>query len=159
MTAAFVLLRLSNLYGDPKSWTTQNSPTLTLLSFLNCHKYPPSLCYLLMTLGPAMLLLAWLDRGTPSLLKPILVFGRVPLFYYLLHLPLIHGLAVIINLLSYGRADWLYGGSPAKPPPDAGFGLPVVHLTSLAVVVLLYPACRWFADLKRRRRDAWLSYL
>jgi uncharacterized membrane protein len=159
MIAAFLLLRFSNLYGDPKPWTPQDSPTLTLLSFLNCHKYPPSLCYLLMTLGPAMLLLAWLERVTPSLLRPILVFGRVPLFYYLLHLPLIHGLAVIVHLLSHGRADWLYGSSPAKPPPDAGFGLPVVYLTTLAVVVLLYPACKWFADLKRRRRDAWLSYL
>jgi hypothetical protein len=106
-----------------------------------------------------MIVLAVFDRGTPGWLRPILVFGRVPLFYYLLHLPLIHGLAVIVNLLRFGRADWLYGNSPAKPPGQAGFDLPLVYLTWLAVVLLLYPACKWFAELKRRRRDAWLSYL
>jgi uncharacterized membrane protein len=159
MILGFVLLRFSNFYGDPKPWTSQSSPTLTLFSFLHCQKYPPSLCYLLMTLGPATIVLAVLDRGTPGWLKPILVFGRVPLFYYLLHLPLIHVLAVIVNLVRFGRADWLYGSSPAKPPPGTGFELPLVYLTWLAVILLLYPACKWFAELKRRGRDAWLSYL
>jgi uncharacterized membrane protein len=159
MISLFVLLRLSNLYGDPKPWSSQGSAANTLLSFLDCHKYPPSLCYLLMTLGPALVILSVLDRGTPSWLKPILVFGRVPLFYYLLHLPLIHALAVAVNLMRFGHANWLYGASPAKPPKGAGFDLPIVYLTWIAVILLLYPACRWFADLKRRRREQWLSYL
>jgi uncharacterized membrane protein len=159
LIVVFFLLRFSNLYGDAKLWTSQPTGLKTLLSMLDCTKYPPSLCYLLMTLGPALLVLALLDRGTPWFLKPALVFGRVPLFYYLLHLPLIHGLAVAVNLIRFGHADWLYGLAPAKPPPDAGFGLPVVYLAWLFVVVLLYPACRWFADLKSRRREAWLSYL
>jgi hypothetical protein len=112
-----------------------------------------------MTLGPALIVVAWLDRRIPVLLKPILVFGRVPLFYYLLHLPLIHGLAVMVNLIQFGRADWLYGLERGKPPPDVGFDLPGVYLIWLIVVLMLYPACKWFADLKRRRREAWLSYL
>ena len=95
----------------------------------------------------------------PILVNPILVFGRVPLFYYLIHLPLIHALSVALHVLRFGHANWLYGSAPAKPPLDAGFDLWVVYLAWLTVVFLLYPACQWFADLKRRRRDAWLSYL
>jgi len=159
MTLAFVLLRYSNLYGDRKPWSPQPGAWLTIMSFLDCHKYPPSLCYLLMTLGPALVLLALLDRPTPSLLKPILVFGRVPLFYYLLHIPLIHALSVGVHLLRFGHANWLWGSAPAKPPADAGFDLPTVYLAWFAVLLMLYPVCRWFADVKRRRRDAWLSYL
>jgi uncharacterized membrane protein len=159
----FVVLRFSNLYGNPRPWSAQKDVLLTFFSFIDCHKYPPSLLYLLMTLGPAMVVLSFLDRGTPRLLKPLLVFGRVPLFYYLLHLPLIHGLAVVIAYLRYGRAEWLFG-SPFRPgavppPADNGFGLPVVYLIWVVVVLMLYPLCNWFANVKRRRRDGWLSYL
>jgi hypothetical protein len=83
----------------------------------------------------------------------------VPLFYYLLHLPLLHGLAVIANLFRFARADWLYGSAPVKPPPEAGFTLLTVYLVWIAAVIMLYPACKWFADLKRRRQERWLSYL
>ncbi len=138
----------------------------TVFSFIHCHKYPPSLCYLLMTLGPALLFLGLVvNRKPANWLKPMVVFGRVPLFYYLLHLPLIHGLAVVVNLLRYGRADWLYGAPPGPGrlpvsiPLDRGFDLPVVYLVWISVVLLIYPACRWFMDLKRRRREVWLSYL
>lgn len=112
-----------------------------------------------MTLGPALLLLGWLDRGTPAWAKPLLVFGRVPMFFYLLHLPLLHGLAVLAHLAHSGRADWLYGAHPAEPPPGAGFGLAGVYLAWLVAVAILFPACTWFAELKRRNRSAWLSYL
>ena len=109
-----------------------------------------------------MLVLWWLDKGTPALLRPFIVFGRVPLFYYLLHLPLIHGLAVIVAYIRHGRADWLFG-SPFGPvpnvPPDAGFGLPGVYFAWVCIVAMLYPACCWFAELKQRRKDVWLSYL
>jgi uncharacterized membrane protein len=159
MVAAFLLLRVINVYGDAKPWSSQSSGFLTFLSMLDCTKYPPSLCYLLMTLGPAAILLARLDRLKTPLLNPFLVFGRVPLFYYLLHLPLIHGFAVAVNLIRFGHANWLNGTTPAKPPGDAGFELPVVYLVWLIVVILLYPACHWFAASKRRRKDAWLSYL
>lgn len=155
----FVALRFANVYGDPEPWSPQKNFLFTVFSFINCHKYPPSLLYLAMTLGPALVVLSFLDRGTPRWLKPVLVFGRVPLFYYLLHLPLIHGLALLFSFIRHGRADWLYGSSPAPRPEGYGYDLWVVYAVWIFVILLLYPVCRWFADLKRRRRDAWLSYL
>lgn len=159
LTVAFFLLRFTNLYGDAQLWSSQPTSFRTVLSMLDCTKYPPSLCYLLMTLGPAALVLAWLDRFRPVFFDALLVFGRVPLFYYLLHLPLIHALAVAVNLIRYDRADWLYGTTPAKPPADAGFDLVWVYFAWLAGLLILFPACQWFANLKQRRRDRWLSYL
>jgi uncharacterized membrane protein len=164
LTLLFVLLRWSNAYGDPKPWAPPPGVIFTLFSFIDCHKYPPSLLYLLMTLGPALMLLAWMDGGAPRVLRPVLVFGRVPLFFYLLHLPLIHALAMLAAYWRYGRADWMFGspfGATGKfvIPADNGFGLPVVYLVWVLVVLMLYPACKWFAEVKRRRRDAWLSYL
>ena len=156
--ALFLALRGLNLYGDLRPWSVQPRPGFTLLSFLDCTKYPPSLDYLLMTLGPSFLLLAWFDHGTPPRLKPFLVFGRVPMFYYLLHLPLIHALALGLNYLRFGGGDYSYY-LPGEPPAAAGVGLVGVYLVWLLVVVSLYPVCRWFADLKRHRRDlTWLSY-
>jgi uncharacterized membrane protein len=156
----FFLFRFTNVYGDTRAWAPQKSPLFTLFSFLDCRKYPPSLCYLLMTLGPAVLFLRLFDGGMPQWLRPLLVFGRVPLFFYLLHLPIIHGFAVVVNLVRHGRADWLYGSTQGvKPPEDAGFGLVETYVAWILVLVILYPVCRWFAGLKRRRRDGWLSYL
>ena len=165
LTALFILLRAINVYGDPDSWSGQKNALFTMFSFLNCHKYPPSLLYLLMTLGPALLALAVLDRRTPRWLKPVLVFGRVPLFYYLLHLPLIHGLAVLASYVQYGQGNWWFANPPEGPsapslrPSDYGYSLPIVYLVWLGVLLALYPVCRWFAEVKRRRRDPWLSYL
>lgn len=157
LSVGFVVLRFSNLYGDPNPWAAQATPLQSLFSFFDCEKYPPSLSYLLMTLGPGMLLLTALDRGTPAWLKPAIVFGRVPFFYYILHIPLIHGLAYAMHTFRHGTGHFdAFSGRPA--PADAGVGLPVTYAVWLAVVVVLYPLCRWFADLKRRRRDAWLSY-
>ncbi len=164
-TFLFGVIRGTNFYGDSQPWSEQKSFLFTAFSFVNCTKYPPSLCYLLMTLGPSLLVLAALDRGTPRWLQPVCVFGRVPLFFYLLHLPLIHGLAVIVSYLQYGQAGWWFANDPAGGskadllPPGYGFGLPMVYLVWAFVVISLYPACRWFAGVKRRRRDAWLSYL
>lgn len=159
LTVVFFLLRFTNLYGDAQLWTSQPTGFRTVLSMLDCTKYPPSLCYLLMTLGPAAIVLAGLDRARSTFLEPLVVFGRVPLFYYLLHLPLIHGLAVAVNFIRFDRADWLYGTTPAKPPADAGFDLVWVYFVWLAVLLILFPACQWFANLKQRRRERWLSYL
>ena len=159
MIVFFALLRWSNLYGNLLPWTPQTQTGFTLLSMLDCTKYPPSLCYLLMTLGPAMLFLAWADGGTPRLLRPLLAFGRVPMFYYLLHIPLIHALSVLMNRVRFGGGDFNAFASSGKPPPDAGVGLIWVYAVWLGVVIGLYPFCQWFADLKRRRRDlTWLSY-
>jgi len=163
LTLAFIWLRAGNLYGEPAVWSTQGDDLATLLSFLKCTKYPPSLHYLLMTLGPGLLLLAALDRPAPRWLQPINVFGQVPLFFYLMHLPLIHGLAALVDHGRYGHAEWQFGWpwTPLKvpPPPDHGFGLMIVYLATAAIVFTLYPLCRWFAGVKRLYPRAWIRLL
>jgi uncharacterized membrane protein len=152
----FLALRAANVYGDPVRWSEWDDGWRTAASFLNCRKYPPSLLYLVMTLGPALALLGLIaDRPVPAALRPAVVFGRVPLFYYLLHLPLIHGAAVLVAVLRYGPAVL----ESRRPPDDWGFGLPVVYAVWIAAVFLLYWPCRWFAEVKRRSRSAWLGYL
>ena len=164
LTAAFCVLRAVNIYGDPSRWTTQLSPARTVLSFLNTSKYPPSLLFLLMTLGPALIFLWAFDERTPRFLRPALVVGKVPMFYYLLHVPLIHVLAVIACYARYGEVHWMFESGqpnqfPVTLPPGWGYGLPVIYLLWMFVVLALYPLCRWFAALKQRRNDYWLSYL
>jgi uncharacterized membrane protein len=163
LMAVFVVIRTINVYGDPAPWSTQASAAMTIVSFLNVTKYPPSLLFLLMALGPALLILRALDSGTPRLLAPALVFGRVPLFYFLLHLPLIHLIAVVVCYWQNGAIYWMFqspnlGAYPFTAPPGWGLSLPAIYLLWVLVVVMLYPACRWFASVKRRRTDAWLSY-
>jgi len=162
-TAAFVVIRGINAYGDPAHWTAQPTALFTALSFLNATKQPPSLLYLLMTLGPALLFLWAIDGRTPRLLRPALTFGRVPLFYYLGHFAFLHVLAVVVCYLRYGTAHWIFESPdlahyPFSPPPGWGFTLPVVYLWWAAVVLAMYPLCQWFGRLKQRRHDAWLSY-
>ncbi|MDB4899134.1 MAG: hypothetical protein JWN53_942 [Gemmatimonadetes bacterium] len=164
MCAAFVVVRGSNVYGDPSRWSSQTSTVFTVLSFLNTTKYPPSLLFLLMTLGPALLLLAAVDRSTPRIFRPALVIGKVPLFYYVLHFALIHLIAVVVCYARYGSAHWMAESPdlahyPFSPPPGWGYALPVVYLVWAVVVLAMYPLCRWFAALKQRRSDPWLSYL
>jgi uncharacterized membrane protein len=154
--AGFVLLRALNAYGDPRPWTAQSTAVATALSFLNANKYPPSLIFLLMTLGPAMLVLRAIDARIPAALRPAVVYGRVPLFYYVAHFTLIHAAAVVTCLAIYGAAHWMFESPsldkyPFTPPPGWGFSLPVVYLVWIGVVVGLYPACRWFAGVKSRR--------
>lgn len=162
-TTFFILLRALNKYGDPSHWTTQKSPLFTGLSFLNTTKYPPSLLFLLMTLGPTLIFLWALDAHTPTLLRPALIFGKVPMFYYLLHIPLIHLLAIAFCAARYHQIHWMFE-SPRLPffpvtfPPGWGYSLPVVYLLWALVVTTLYPLCRWFAGVRQRRTDWWLSY-
>lgn len=163
LMAAFVVLRAINFYGDPLRWSAQRSFVFTVLSFLNTTKYPPSLLYLLMTLGPALLFLCAVNAGTPRLLRPALIFGKVPMFYYLLHIPLIHLLAIAVCYARYRQVHWMFespnlGSFPFAPPPGWGYPLPVVYLVWIVVVVTLYPLCRWFSGVRQRRSDAWLSY-
>jgi len=164
LTAGFVLVRLANVYGDPSPWAAQSTPAMTVLSFLRASKYPPSLVYLLMTLGPAILALAALDRTEVSDANPFLAFGRVPMFYYLLHFNLIHGLMAVFAWFSYGRIDFVFQLPKAiNPtaqgyPPDYGYSLGATYAIWIGVVAALYWPCRWFVDVKRRNRAAWLSY-
>jgi uncharacterized membrane protein len=158
VTAAFVILRAVNVYGDPQRWTPQRSAAFTVLSFLNTHKYPPSLLFLLMTLGPALLFLCAVDSRTPPWLRPALIVGKVPMFYYLLHIPLIHLLAVAVCYARYGHVHWMFEDPLYLQPPGWGYSLPVIYLVWACVVLALYPLCRWFANLKKRSNDPWLSY-
>jgi uncharacterized membrane protein len=164
LSLAFLGLRGLNMYGDPARWTQQKTAVFTVLSYLNTTKYPPSLLFLLMTLGPALVLLWSMDRGTPRIFRPALVIGKVPLFYYLLHFFLIHLLAVAVCYVRYGSAHWMFESPdlahyPFSAPPGWGYSLPVVYLEWAFVVLAMYPLCRWFAAVKQRRNDAWLSYL
>jgi uncharacterized membrane protein len=156
----FVILRIANGYGDPHPWTVQRNAVFTLLSFVNCTKYPPSLLYLLMTLGAALLLLGWFERIPRCVGTWLSVFGRVPLFYYLVHLYLIHGLAMMIVWLSGGPVGPVLA-SPFTPgrPPDYGYSLISVYGLWGLVIAALYPLCYWLSELKRRRRVWWSSYL
>jgi uncharacterized membrane protein len=164
LTIGWVVLRAMNIYGDPVPWTPQRSPLFSILSFLNANKYPPSLVFLLMTLGPAMLLLRWVDGRTPRWLRPANIIGKVPLFYYVVHFFLIHLLAVVVCFIRYGDAHWMFesptlGQYPITQPEGWPSSLPVVYVIWLSVVAGMYPLCRWFAGVKQRRKEAWLSYL
>lgn len=153
----FVVLRAVNVYGDPRPWAEQaRGAVFTVLSFFNCEKYPPSAAFLLMTLGPALLLLAWFERLPDRVLEPLAIFGRVPLFFYVAHLYLLRVVAIPLALARFGKSALL------PPPGHAGspeFPLWAGYLAWLAALALLYPACRWFARKKAQSRSPWLSYL
>jgi uncharacterized membrane protein len=162
-TALFVFLRAINIYGDPSQWSTQKNAVFTVLSFINTTKYPPSLLFLLMTLGPSILALAAFETGTGRgrVREFFVTFGRVPLFFYLLQWPTAHLIAVLLNL-NYGKPTERLFQTPIDwtgPASGMGFNLAVVYTCWIAGVLLLYPLCRWFAGLKQRRNDWWLSYL
>ncbi|HEX3248392.1 MAG TPA: heparan-alpha-glucosaminide N-acetyltransferase domain-containing protein [Pyrinomonadaceae bacterium] len=162
-TLLFIVLRAIDRYGDPAAWSQQKTFIFTVLSFVNTSKYPPSLLFLLMTLGPAILLLALFEsRSSGGWVRNFFVtFGRVPLFFYLLQWLVAHVISLLLHLAFGKPVSWLFG-SPLNfgpAPPGIGFNLGVVYLSWIAGVLILYPLCKWFAGVKQRRRDWWLSYL
>ena len=160
MIVAFVVLRALNLYGDSNPWSVQSNGLYTLLSFVNCHKYPPSLLFLLMTLGPAILLLELFEHRKFKLLKPLVLFGQVPLFFYIAHLLLIHLAAVLFALPQYGlEAITIPYLARSLRPADYGYALPRVYSVWMLMVTLLYPLCHWFANYRRKHRSQWIRYL
>jgi uncharacterized membrane protein len=163
MLAAFVALRALNVYGDPSRWSVQENTLRTVFSFFNVSKYPPSLLFLLMTLGGAIISLPWFEHlGRDFLSRALITFGRVPLIFYIGQWIAAHSLAVIAGYIAGQPVYWLFAGPLEQPRPNPGnigFSLWVVYVFWLAGVILLYPLCRWFAGVKRRRRDWWLSYL
>jgi uncharacterized membrane protein len=152
--AGFLALRWLNVYGDPRPWSVQKDPASTAMSFLNCTKQPPSLLYLLMTLGPAFLALAALDRGLGHLGAPLRRIGRVPLFFYLLQWPVAHALAVIVAAIRGFPIGWMFRFPPFEAPPGYGNNLIIIYLSWAVTVALLYYPSRWYWDWKRRRRSS-----
>ncbi len=157
----FVLLRGFNLYGDPFPWQHGRMPAP--LAFLNTTKYPASLCFLLMTLGPAIASIPLLESASGAASRFVNVFGRVPFFYYVLHIPLIHALALLVSKLRFGYVNpWLFTNHPmGNPRPPAGYtwDLWLLYLVWAIAIALLYLPCRRFAELKARRTEWWLRYL
>ncbi|HEY9228953.1 MAG TPA: heparan-alpha-glucosaminide N-acetyltransferase domain-containing protein [Gemmatimonadaceae bacterium] len=190
--AAFIALRALDVYGDPRPWrrgrppaTAQSRPPAqaatqapaatpappqpprrqmpAALAFLNTAKYPASLSFLLMTLGPMFVLLALVEGARGPIAGALETFGRVPFFYYLLHIPAIHVAAIIVSLIREGTVNpWLFQNHPmGNGPAPNGYmwSLPLLYLVWAIVVGVLYVACRWYAEIKARNRSAWLSYL
>jgi len=162
VSALFLVLRALNVYGDPRPWSADGRMP-ALLSFLNTTKYPASLSFLLMTLGPMLLLIGWSERWRGRVVEMTATFGRVPMFYYLLHIPVIHLAAVLVSLPREGRVNpWLFGNHPMAPPPVPDgylWSLPLLYAVFAACIVVLYFPCRWFAGVRARRASRWLSYL
>ncbi len=162
--ALFFLLRLPNIYGDSFHWSRQSSPLFSFLSILNTTKYPPSLLYVLMTIGPALLFLAFTEKTNNAVTRVISVYGRVPMFYYLLHIYLIHLLAMLFSEL-FTSVDWTTWilNKPLWFNEDLignGFSLGIVYLVWLGVVIGLYPLCKWYDRYKQSHKEKWwLSYL
>ena len=146
------------MYGDPNPWQMQNTATQTLIDFLNVTKYPPSLLFLLMTLGPAAIVCACAERLPGAVRRPLVVFGRAPFAFYVAHLYLLHTLAIALGLVQGFSAKGFFTYSFFFPQ-GYGVGLPGTYALWLLAVVMLYPLCRWTASVKSRRRDWWLSYL
>ena len=157
---SFFIIRGINLYGVPKPWSVQSSFWKTVLSFINCQKYPPSLTYLLITLGIAFLILYVFESTKKSVFKPLMVFGRVPLFFYILHIWLIHFSAILLALPKYGlKAVVLPYLSSSAMPDDYGYDLHHVYVLWLVMLAILYPICNWFANYKSKHKYWWLNYL
>ncbi|MBV8516991.1 MAG: DUF1624 domain-containing protein [Acidobacteria bacterium] len=158
-TALFVVLRWLDVYGDPRPWRAGHLGP-AFVRFLNTTKYPASLLFLLMTLGPILLLLAWAESWDSKVLT---TFGRVPMFYYLLHIPLIHAAACIVSLIRERRVDpWLFGNHPLDPPPvPPGYqwSLGLLYLVWAICVALLFVPCRWYARVRATSSSKWLRYL
>jgi len=162
----FAAVRFVNRYGDPQPWVAQGDTAHRVMSFVNCTKYPASLAYVLMTLGPALLILAWASNrheGKASCwVFPLNRLGRVPLFYYVLHVFVIH---IAAWLVAWFHRGWvspeLWGGSGgfASIPAAEGNGLPMVYAVTAGVVFSLYPACIWFDVWKQKTKAPGSKYL
>jgi uncharacterized membrane protein len=163
--ALFVVLRSFNLYGDPRPWSPPSNANglPAALSFLNTTKYPASLLFLLMTLGPLIALLPLVEHARGAVANVLDVFGRVPLFYYVLHIPLIHVLAMVVSFVRTGAVTpWLFGNHPMEAPEQpAGYmwSLTLLYAVTFVAVGLLYFACRCFAEVKARSKNPLMSLM
>jgi uncharacterized membrane protein len=162
--ALFVVLRFTNIYGDPVKWSTQKDAFFTFLSFLNVNKYPPSLLYLLLTLGAAFLFLSFTEKLKGKVVNVVSVYGRVPMFYYLIHIYIIHLIAMISSAILPGQnwKIWMLDQPIwfTKDLKGYGFSLPIAYLIWILIVVVLYPLCKRYDAYKQAHKEKWwLSYL
>ena len=159
----FVAIRLTNFYGDPAHWSPQSTPVFTVISFFNTTKYPVSLLFTLMTLGIIFLKFAFVQVVPQAIVRVVTVFGRVPLFYFVVHLYILHVfMFVILFLQGFQWSDFVFGSfSQGRPKAESGVSLGMVYLIWLGVVVLMYPLCRWFGAYKaaHQAKKKWLRYL
>ena len=158
MMVAFVVLRFLSLYGEPNIWHEHETFAATMVDFLHTTKYPPSLQFLLMTIGPAVMLLGIFEKRSGRWIEPLVTIGRVPFLFYVVHLYLIHTIALGVGL-AQGFSISQIAVVPARLPEGFGMTLGAAYLFWIGAVLALYPMCRWFAQVKKRRRDWWLSYL
>jgi uncharacterized membrane protein len=170
ITIGFIVIRAINVYGDPSKWSAQKSPLMTLCSFLNLSKYPPSLLYIMMTIGPSMIALAFWEKYNARSAEPVMrgpiarmliTYGKVPLFFYILQWLYSHTAGYVLSVIA-GKPTSIYfqlPGPGAAAPDNVGFNLLTVWAVWLAGVLLIYPLCKWYAGVKARRTDWWLSYL
>ncbi|MEW5798711.1 MAG: heparan-alpha-glucosaminide N-acetyltransferase domain-containing protein [Bacteroidota bacterium] len=157
LIGALIILRAINMYGDPYPWSAQHSALFTFLSFLNTTKYPPSLLFLLMTIGPAILSLAYLEKWKGWLADRVVIFGRVPMFYYILHIFVLHIMSGIANYPKFGLQAFTI--DPLNLPAGFGFELWIAYAAWIVAIAILYSLCKWYADLKKRSSHSLLSYL
>jgi uncharacterized membrane protein len=159
----FILLRLINIYGDPAPWSVQRTAVFTVMSFLNTTKYPVSLLYTLMTLGPVLIILSVMEKVNLNILKPFTVFGRVPLFYYILHFFLIHAVSLLFFMHKTGKSfseiDFHFNQSFGGITAEGGYALRWVYVVWISLVIFLYPFCKWYNQYKSTHKHWWLSYL
>lgn len=155
----FVVVRWINVYGDLFPWAEQKTTTATLLSFLNVSKYPPSLLYTCMTIGPALIVLAWIEKARKNWMNITVVYGRVPMFYYLLHFLLIHLLCMIVFFAQGYTMAEARSGFMLFRPNEFGFSLGITYLIWIAVVASLYPLCKWYGRYRATHDHWWLPYL
>jgi len=170
LTIGFIVIRAINIYGDPSEWARQKTAVMTVASFLNLSKYPPSLLYIMMTIGPSMIALAFWEKYNAKSVEPatrgpiarmLITYGKVPLFFYILQWVYAHSAGYILSVIA-GKPTFIYFRLPGPgptTPDDVGFNLLTVWAVWLAGVILIYPLCKWYANLKARRTDWWLSYL
>lgn len=161
VTVAFLVLRGLDVYGDPRPWHASRLPGV--LAFLNTAKYPASLLFLLMTLGPTVWAIGAAERWQGRIAQVLVTFGRAPLLYYLLHIPVIHAAALAVSLVREGRLNpWLFGNHPMAPPPVPDgytWSLPLLYAVFAACVTALYFPCRWFVERRRTAPAWWMRYL
>lgn len=163
ITVSFLILRALNIYGDPYLWEAQDSFSFTIMSFFKVTKYPPSLLYLMITLGPSILFLAFAEQWKGAFFDRLVVIGRVPMFFYIIHIYIIHFLAMFAAYLSGFKLSDMFIDVWVTMQPELqgyGFGLWVVYLVWVILIIALYPICSWYNNYKSNNRDKWwLSYL